>query len=548
MGFVAALTAARRATAGGEHAAAANAWERVVAENPVNGPFWHHLADACYATGAYERALAGYERALALGYVFPWHTAYRIACCHARLGAAPAAREWLERALGLGLRDRTAAARDPAFEALRGDPLFLALAGEAPAPPDRAAGWGQDLDLLAREVKRLGYAPFRATAEDGFSAAVNELAAAADGRTDAEMIAGVMRILAMAGDAHTRLEPRGQAHPVLAPTLPLQAELFAEGLFVTAAEPRHAELVGARIEAVEGRPWAEVLAALAAFVPRDHEHHVLATAAARLRQVRLLHGIGLVRDPAGVWLDVVGRGGGSQSVAVTADAAPEDGQTAQPCPDGWLWLPEAAAEAGEPLPAHLRAWSRNYWFEHLPESAAVYFQFNRVAEGPDESLAAFAERLAVFVASRGVRRLIVDVRHNGGGNTFLEVPLLRRLMGLSGVRLFVIIGRRTFSAAQNFVTTLNRFTDAVFIGEPTGSGPNFVGETVILTLPWSGLRVSISDLYWQTSWPMDHRRWLAPDIHLPPTFADFAANRDPALEAALSCDLDLPAWLAPPES
>ena len=55
-------------------------------------------------------------------------------------------------------------------------------------------------------------------------------------------------------------------------------------------------------------------------------------------------------------------------------------------------------------------------------------------------------------------------------------------------------------------------TPARFVGEPTGSSPNFVGETVPFRLPYSGFTVNVSDLYWQTSWPMDHRTWIPPDL------------------------------------
>jgi hypothetical protein len=32
---------------------------------------------------------------------------------------------------------------------------------------------------------------------------------------------------------------------------------------------------------------------------------------------------------------------------------------------------------------------------------------------------------------------------------------------------------------------------------------------------------SVSDLYWQSSWPDDHRPWIAPLLYTPPTFAAF---------------------------
>jgi hypothetical protein len=63
----------------------------------------------------------------------------------------------------------------------------------------------------------------------------------------------------------------------------------------------------------------------------------------------------------------------------------------------------------------------------------------------------------------------------------------------------VIIGRKTASAAQCLATQIERNASAIFVGEPTGSCPNFVGETRPLNLPYSKKQASISDLYWQNS-------------------------------------------------
>ena len=100
--------------------------------------------------------------------------------------------------------------------------------------------------------------------------------------------------------------------------------------------------------------------------------------------------------------------------------------------------------------------------------------------------------------------------------------------------LFVITGRRTFSAAQNLASFLEKQTNATFVGEPTGSSPNFVGEEDFITLPYSKLAMNVSDLYWQSSWPGDKRTWIAPLIYTPPTFKAYSMNRDEALESILS--------------
>jgi len=108
--------------------------------------------------------------------------------------------------------------------------------------------------------------------------------------------------------------------------------------------------------------------------------------------------------------------------------------------------------------------------------------------------------------------------------------------------LLVIIGRLTFSAAPNTVTAIERETSAIFVGEPTGSRPNFIGERIDFELPYSKVRANAADLYWQTSWPTDYRTWTAPDIYAPPTFEAFRRNQDPALDAILAIREYVPGW------
>ena len=80
----------------------------------------------------------------------------------------------------------------------------------------------------------------------------------------------------------------------------------------------------------------------------------------------------------------------------------------------------------------------------------------------------------------GSRNIILDVRHDNGGNSFLAKPLIHMLIWFEQVdkahRIFVITSRNTFSAAQIFITQLEQQTNAVFVGEPASSSPNFTGE------------------------------------------------------------------------
>src|SRR5262249_14338239 len=91
-----------------------------------------------------------------------------------------------------------------------------------------------------------------------------------------------------------------------------------------------------------------------------------------------------------------------------------------------------------------------------------------------------------------------------------------------------------FSAAQNFVNQAERWTQSLFVGEPTGSAPNHFGDAKPFTLPATKLSVIVATLRWQDSDPKDTRPWIRPDIEARETFADYVAGRDLALAAALA--------------
>jgi hypothetical protein len=198
-----------------------------------------------------------------------------------------------------------------------------------------------------------------------------------------------------------------------------------------------------------------------------------------------------------------------------------------------------APRRAEKTPLYLRRIDENYWLQLLAEERALYFQFNQVRDadsGP--ALAQFADSLRRTLLDNDVRALIVDVRHNNGGNNGLLRPLVQMFIWWEqdrpGRQIFMITGRNTFSAAQNFINRVERWTDAVFVGEPSSSRPNFAGEETNLLLPHSRVRGSISNRYWQDSDQDDRRPWIAPDMPVGFTSEDYFGGNDPALGAILT--------------
>jgi hypothetical protein len=329
--------------------------------------------------------------------------------------------------------------------------------------------------------------------------------------------------------------------------LPVQFSLFEEGLFIVAADPRQAALLGAEVLRIGARSADEAIVAVDTIVHRDNENGQWPKRLIPrlLRIVPLLHALGVADRDDELGLELRGFDGETRWIALQPILVAPD-ERRFPYPEGWTFFPDTLSA---PRPHYLRNMEVAYWFEYLREERTIYFQFNAVRDDPAEPLADFTQRLFRFIDDHDVEKLVIDIRWNGGGNTFLEMPLLHRLIGSKVNQrggLFVIIGRATFSAAQNLANLIDRHTEAIFAGEPTGSGPTFIGETIEFALPWSKTGANVSDLFWQESWPMDYRIWIAPTLFTPPTFASFRANIDPALEAILACREHLPGWGIPP--
>jgi C-terminal processing protease CtpA/Prc len=150
---------------------------------------------------------------------------------------------------------------------------------------------------------------------------------------------------------------------------------------------------------------------------------------------------------------------------------------------------------------------------------------------------ALVDRVTKLSRGPQVKRVIVDLRLNGGGDNTTYGSLLSALTDSSvnrKGRLFVLIGRATFSAAANFAADVDRLTKATFIGEPTGGFVRGYGDTVSVLLPKSGINVRIAARYWDFGkGARDRRLAVNPDRKVKVTIADFLAGRDPVLAAAL---------------
>ncbi|NNK72457.1 MAG: tetratricopeptide repeat protein, partial [Flavobacteriaceae bacterium] len=164
----------------------------------------------------------------------------------------------------------------------------------------------------------------------------------------------------------------------------------------------------------------------------------------------------------------------------------------------------------------------------------------QIQDDPSETIPEFYTRVFDFIEKNEVERLVLDVRLNGGGNNYKNKALVTRIIESKKINqvgnFVVILGRRTFSACQNLVNELDNYTNAVFVGEPTGENINFYGDNNEVILPNTKTPVYLSFAWWQDKPQWENDDWLAPHIAIDLSFEDYKTNKDPVMDAALNFD------------
>ena len=380
-----------------------------------------------------------------------------------------------------------------------------------------SAAWREDLRYLARELPSRHINAFHTVGREAFAGEVARLDAAIPGMNGDEVLAGLMRIVALVGDGHTHLDL-----PPSSLRYPMEMQWFGDELrVVAAASPYHAA-VGARVLAIGSTPIQDVMTRAMQIVPRgenDGRTRLLATQ--QLTSPEVLHGLSLAANRENAHFDLEFATGGRARM------------TLSPARLGNFSTWRLAA--GEKPPLYLQRLNEAWWTEFLPDTQTLYFSFTRY---PPE--AEFRERAValgqLFDQSRA-RRLVIDVRRNQGGDftRFRQVllPIIKARAAINKKGgLFVITGPGTFSAATVNALDLRNEANAILAGGPTGMRPTHYGEHAEFRLPNSGFRVSYSTQYYRFGVETDSA--VVPDRLIEPTWAEFRAGRDPVMEWILS--------------
>ncbi|WP_234387156.1 S41 family peptidase [Aquimarina sp. Aq78] len=397
-----------------------------------------------------------------------------------------------------------------------------------------ATQWQEDLRFLQNTIHKDYSFLFVKTTKEDFNTEVETLYRDIPNLQEHEIIVGFSRLVSLFKYGHTYVSFHQK--PFEFSQLPFNLYEFNDGIYIQGTHKDYPEAVGAKVIAIEGKPIAEVLKAIEPTVEVENSQYFKAYGINNIRYPEILHAQKLTKtlqNKVTLTLEKDGK------VFIQSFIALPKGERV-PTHRGYVhqnenWL-DARDQSKTPL--YLQHLDKVYFSEYLAKEKVMYVRHSRIKDEAEESTKDFYARVFNEIDTNDTEKLIIDLRLNGGGNNYLNKDVIKGLIKAEKInktgRLFVIVGKRTFSACQNLVNEIDNYTNVIFVGEPTAENVNFWGDNRPVKLPNSTIDISLSYLWWQDKPALENAEWIAPSIPVTMSFNEYANNQDPVLDAALT--------------
>ncbi|MEP6509132.1 MAG: hypothetical protein ABJC63_12990 [Gemmatimonadales bacterium] len=411
--------------------------------------------------------------------------------------------------------------------------LFVSARGEAQSAADMT-GWRIDLKTIGEQLPaRHPNAYYRMT-RASWDSAVASIDKRLPSMTKNQATVALMQLVAMVNDGHTSINPMFD-RALGAHYYPVELYSFEDGLFVKSASSEYASAVGGKVVKFGKVSATDAISAAGTTFGHENDWWVNAWAASRITLAEVADGLGLVADVNNVPL-VVERDGKQETVILhpTGKIEPSGhNPMAGVNRTGWIDMGTVGA-----VPLWLQHQDQLYWSDFVPSDGTLYVSYRANTTVDNFPNQEFWKSVFAKADSLPVRRLVIDIRDNVGGESAYNKQVIRGIIARPQLdrpdRLFVITSGKTFSAAMNLAEDLEQWTNATFVGQPTGNSLVFFGDHRQITLPVSGFTVNISSLPWYPANPTDKRAFIAPRLYTALSSVDYRSNVDPAMRAIIS--------------
>jgi len=403
--------------------------------------------------------------------------------------------------------------------------IFISLTGLA--QNQKIIDWRGDIEYLKTELPLRHKDLFFQMTKDDYEGRLDYLSSHLSSFSDLEIAIKLQQLIAKIGDSHTSAGYTKFFDEEK--ILPLQLYWFSDGLYITQTAKDYEKILGSKITKINDFGIQSVADSLSTLITIDNNALVKSRIPGMIPFLQLLEYFGFSKSNL---VKIEAESGQGQSNKFEIKAGKTDRNNII------SFVPDSLAFCWKN--------QRSIFIDKYFENEAIYYlQYNRctsreIAEQQGNqnnvsslpSFADFENRVFYVIRNKQINKLIFDMRFNGGGNSNQGTQFISKLSDFNiskqDRKLYVIIGRQTFSSAIINTLDFKKQTKAILVGEETGGKPNHFGEIRNFQLPSSGLIITYSTKYFTET--KEDLNTIAPDVIIETSFSDFKKGIDPVYE------------------
>lgn len=400
---------------------------------------------------------------------------------------------------------------------------FLLFTISAKSQPNKSISWATDIEFLKTELPAKHKNVYAEKSEAYFFEGIKRVALQTDSLSDFEIAIKLQQLISSFGDSHTGAN-WGQFVDKNK-ILPLHLFWFSDGIFILHTTAENKEVLGCKIVKINGNPIQVVIDSLSTMLTVDNNAVIKSNIPKLIPLVQLLQFFGLAKAES-IELQLENQEGELFTYSIKPAYMDRENRV--------MFKPDSLALCNRN--------ERAYFVDYEVAADNVYYiQYNKCIsrENPPygfkgnlkklPSFQEFQKKILKTVTKKSFDKIIVDLRFNSGGNSTQGTELIEKMAAIKKInergKLYVILGRFTFSAAIINAMDFSNKTQAIFVGEETSGKPNHYGEVRSFTLPNSGLNINYSTKYFKRS--EKNLKTITPDYIIESSFRDFKEGKDP---------------------
>jgi hypothetical protein len=346
---------------------------------------------------------------------------------------------------------------------------------------NRTEKWLSDLNYYKSELQNRHIDIYNKIDKQSFEMELNKISSTIAKRTDWEIAVELMRLTRKIGDGHTSVSlANWETH-----YFPIEVKKISDKWRVVKVSEEYTSVLGATLTKIDGKSIQEIekeLSEVAQFV--ENKHSKVVRIGEYLPLCELLYTLKITKSTEEARFQFTTDT--EKKLDILIQAVPHNELNRQKYKELKIGVPGIKKPENPDFDF--------LWYTQIEGTQTTYIKFDSYPSF--EKMIPFTEKLVGFIMQNQSRRVIIDLRNNGGGDLYIGLILANALNMVDGIDwkngVYVLSSGVTFSAGASNVALFRDLLNAKIVGTPTGSNPTGYQDMDTFYLPNSNLRITYS--------------------------------------------------------